>query len=140
MSYAHAVALQTALFGALSGDALLATLVPGGIHDAPPPGTPQGTYVILGNEEVIDRSDSTGPGAEHRVLISVLSNASGFSTAKAAAERIGAILSAPPPVLTQGRIVAIWFHTVNARKDDAGDVRRVDLRFRVRIDATANPQ
>lgn len=135
MSYSRATALQAALFASLSGDAELTMLVPGGVHDAPPPGTPQGTYVVLGAEEVIDRSDVSGPGAEHRVLISVLSDAAGFATAKAAAERVGAILSATPPALAQGRIVAIWFHTATARKDDAGNVRRVDLRFRVRIEA-----
>jgi hypothetical protein len=134
MSYQSTAALQTALFALLDGDATLAVLVPGGVHDAPPPGTPQGTYVVLGEEETIDRSDVTGPGAEHRVLISVLSDADGFATAKAAAARIAQLLPGQTPTLSQGRIVDTWFHNAQARRVEGGTVRRIDLRFRIRIE------
>lgn len=134
MSYHSAAALQVALYDLLSADTELATLVPGGIFDATPPGTPQGTYVVLGTEEVIDRSDVTGPGAEHRVLISVVSDAAGFLTAKQAAAQIATRLEGPEPLLSQGRIVAIWFHQAQAQKTEAGATRRVDLRFRIRVE------
>lgn len=134
MSYQSADALQTALYQLLSSDTDLTSLVPGGIFDATPPGTPQGTYVVLGAEEVIDRSDVTGPGAEHRVTISVVSDAAGFLTAKQAAAHISAVLPGQTPTLSTGRVVAIWFHQATAQKTDGGTTRRVDLRFRIRIE------
>ncbi|MCB1408720.1 MAG: DUF3168 domain-containing protein [Rhodobacter sp.] len=134
MSYQSAAAVQVALFDLLSGDATLAGLVPGGLFDAPPPATPQGTYVVLGDEDAIDRSDISGPGAEHRVLVSVVSDAAGFLTAKTAAARIAEIVPAATPVLSTGRVVAIWFHQAQARRAEGGAVRRIDLRFRVRVE------
>jgi hypothetical protein len=126
--------LQSALFTLLTGDATLAGLVPGGIYDAPPPGTPQGTYVLIGEGEALDRSDVTGPGAEHRVTLSVVSDATGFLTAKQAAARLSELLPGATPALAVGRIVAIWFHTARARRIEGAAVRRIDLVFRVRIE------
>ncbi len=134
MSYQSAAAVQVALYALLSADTALAALVPGGIYDATPPATPQGTYVLLGDEDVIDRSDVTGPGAEQRVLISVVSDAAGFLTAKTAAARISDILPGAQPALGVGRVVAIWFHQAQARRAEGGGVRRIDLRFRVRVE------
>lgn len=134
MSYSSASAVQTAVYGLLSADSNLAALIPGGIFDAPPPATPPGTYGVLGDEEVIDRSDISGPGAEHRILVQVLSDAAGFATAKAAAARISALLDGAAPVLSVGRVVAIWFHTAQARRAEGGALRRIDLRFRVRVE------
>lgn len=134
MSYQATAALQVALYDLLTGDATLAGLLPGGIFDAPPPGTPQGTYGVIGEEEAIDRSDGTGAGAEHRLLVQVVSDASGFATAKAAAARIAAILPGAQPALATGRVVAIWFHQAQARRAEGNAFRRIDLRFRVRIE------
>ncbi len=135
MSYQSAAAVQVALYGVLTGDTALAGLVPGGIFDAPPPATPQGTYVLIGEEDVIDRSDVSGPGAEHRVLVSVVSDAAGFLTAKAAAARIATILPDTQPTLGTGRVVAVWFHQAQARRAEGAAVRRIDLRFRVRVES-----
>ncbi|MFN3953154.1 MAG: DUF3168 domain-containing protein [Pararhodobacter sp.] len=133
MSYMSAPALQAAVYAHLSGDAELAALVEA-IHDAPPPGTPGGTHVVLGPEEVIDRSDVTGPGAEHRFMVSVLSDAPGFLPAKQAAARIAALLPGAALELAAGRLVDLWFHQAQARRLDGGAVRRIDLRFRARIE------
>ena len=134
MSYQSAVALQQALFDTLTGDAVLTGLLPGGVHDAPPPGTPQGTYGVIGVEEAIDRSDISGPGSEHRVAIAIVSDAPGFMVAKNAAARIGQLLPDTQPALSTGRIVAIWFHQARARRVEGGAVRRIDLTFRVRVE------
>lgn len=134
MSYLSASAVQVAVFTLLSGDASLVGLVPGGVFDAPPPATPQGTYVVLGEEEVIDRSDISGTGAEHRITVQVVSDAAGFLTAKAAAARISALLAGAQPALSVGRVVAIWFHQAQARRAEGGATRRIDLRFRVRVE------
>jgi hypothetical protein len=133
MSYASGPAVQMAVFELLTADAVLGALV-GAIHDAPPPGTPQGRYVILGEDETIDRGDGTGPGAEHRLTISVVSDAAGFLGSKAAAARISAVLSGAQPSLAVGRVVAIWFQDVRARRLEGGRLRRIDLRFRVRVE------
>ena len=98
---------------------------------------PQATVigdVVLGDEDAIDRSDGSGPGTEHRVLVSVLSDATGFLTAKTAAARISEIVTGATPVLGTGRVVAIWFHQAQARRAEGGVVRRIDLRFRVRVE------
>lgn len=134
MSLQASAALQVALYDLLTGDSALAALVPGGIFDAAPPATPPSTYVILGEEDVIDRSDLSGAGAEHRVLVQVLSDAAGFATAKAASARIGALLPGATPTLSTGRVVAIWFHQAQARRAEGNALRRIDLRFRVRVE------
>lgn len=134
MSYLSGAALQAAVYGHLSSDAGLIALVGDAIHDAPPPGTPSGSYVVLGPEEVIDRSDVSGPGAEHRFTVSVLSDAAGFLLAKQIAARISEILPDAPLALSEGRLVGIWFHQAQARRVEGGAVRRIDMRFRARVE------
>lgn len=134
MSLQATLAVQSALYALLSGDAALGALLPGGVFDAPPPATPQGSYAVLGEEDVIDRSDASGAGAEHRVLVQVVSDAAGFATAKAAAARIAALLPDQRPALGAGRVVAIWFHQAQARRIGGGAQRRIDLRFRIRVE------
>ena len=136
MSYASGAALQAAVYQLLAGDAALAAMV-AAIHDAPPPGTPQGTHVILGEDEALDRSDVSGPGAEHRLTVSVVSDAAGFLAAKQAAGRISDLLTWATPALPGARVVAIWFQDARARRLEGGRVRRIDLRFRARIQIDA---
>ena len=137
MSYMSAAALQAAVYQHLVSDAPLLALVDGGIHDAPAPGTPSGNYVVLGAEEVIDRSDVSGPGAEHRFTVSVLSDAPGFQHAKEIAGRIGLILPGADLALSEGRLVDLWFHQAQARRVEGGAVRRIDRRFRARLEGQA---
>lgn len=136
MSYASAAALQAAIYQLLAGDAALAALVDG-VHDAAPPGTPQGTYVLIGEDEALERGDATGPGAEHRLTVAVVSDAAGFQAAKLAGARISDLLAGAQPALSRGRVVAIWFHDARARRLNGGTIRRIDLRFRVRIEGEA---
>jgi hypothetical protein len=134
MSYILAPALQTAIFQALAADAALSALLGGAIYDAIPPATPPATYALIGVEQVFDRSDTTGHGAEHRLSISVLSNASGFLAAKQVAARICEVLDAPALTLSRGRLVALWFDRAEARKLEGDQTRRIDLRFRARVE------
>lgn len=128
MSYATAAALQAAIYARLSG------LLDVPVLDAAPDGA-EGTWVLIGPEDVRDRSDMTGAGAEHRVTLSVVSDAAGFQAAKIVA---GAICDAlvPPMEMTRGRIAGLWFHRAVARRLDAGRTRRIDLTFYVRVDDT----
>lgn len=134
MSYTSAGALQAALYQHLTDDAELMALIGGAIFDAAPPGTPSGTHLVLGEEEAIDRSDISGPGTEHRFTLSVRSDGAGFAQAKAVAARLGQIVPDAPLELGQGRLVGLWFDRAQARRSDGGAVRRIDMRFRARVE------
>lgn len=126
----QSLALQQAVFARLS-DGVCAG---GTVFDAPPPGGVTGTYAVLGPEEVIDRGDSSGPGSEHRFAVIVLSDAGGFAAAKALAGEITQALTETPLTLSQGRLVGLWFERARAERGRGGQGRRIELRFRARID------
>ncbi|QUS35153.1 DUF3168 domain-containing protein [Falsirhodobacter algicola] len=126
MSYGTAAALQAAIHGQL----MAALDVP--VLDDAPDGEP-GTWVLIGPEEARDRSDKTGPGAEHRLVLSVMSDAEGFERAKGVAGAICDAL-ARPMQMTRGRIAALWFDRAVARRLDAGRTRRIDMTFRARVE------
>lgn len=131
MSYAAAAALQSAVFNALSAAPALAQVQ---IVDAIPPGGGLGTFVLLGPEEVLDASDKSGGGAEHRFTVSVISDAAGFLAAKSVAAEISQALVDATPAMAVGRVVGIRFLKAVAKRLDDGDVRRIDLTFRARIE------
>ena len=134
MSYTLAPALQSALFQHLQADSALQALIAGALYDAVPPATPPATYVLIGAEEAFDRSDKTGHGAEHRLTLSVVTNASGFLAAKDVAARICELLDAPALTLARGRLVGLWFDRAEARRIEGDQTRRIDLRFRARVE------
>ncbi len=131
MSYAGAAALQAAVFARLSGWPDLAGVA---VLDAMPAGGGTGTFVLLGPEEARDASDRTGDGAEHRLVVSVISEASGFFSAKTAAVAVSEALDGAELVLSVGRLVGIGFQRAVARRLEDGEVRRIDLTFRARLD------
>ncbi|RGP36822.1 DUF3168 domain-containing protein [Pseudotabrizicola alkalilacus] len=131
MSYGAAAAPQAAVYGVLSGDPALAGVL---VVDAMPPLGAVGTFVLIGPEEVLDQSDKSGDGAEHRVVVSVISDASGFLTAKTLAGAVSDSLVGATPPLSIGRIVGVRFLKAVARRLAEGEVRRIDLTFRVRIE------
>lgn len=130
MSYALAGAVQAAVHGALSAHPALAGVA---VLDAVPPGGAAGTFVLIGAEEVRDASDATGAGAEHRVEVSVRSDAAGFLAAKDVAAAVCDAMEGL--ALTQGRVVGVWFQKAKAARSEDGAERRVDLTFRVRVEA-----
>lgn len=129
MSYAAAAALQTAVFQKLSAATALAGVA---IYDAVPP-SPAGTWVLVGPEEVRDASDKSGAGAEHLIAISVISDGTGFLTAKTIAAAISDELVGSSLSLTRGQLVSLLFLRASARRIDEGEVRRIDLTFRARV-------
>jgi hypothetical protein len=131
MSYGAAAALPAAIFQRLTAADGLAG-VP--VVDALPRGAGRGTFVLIGPEEVRDASDRSGPGAEHRLSISVISDAAGFGEAKAVAAAVSDSLAGAELMLVRGRLVGIHFLRAEARRLDAGAVRRIDLTFRARIE------
>lgn len=134
MSYGVAAALQAAVY-----QRLVALLPEVAIHDALPPGSGGGTFVILGPEEALDASDASGGGAEHRFLVSVVSDATGFLQAKEIAVRISDALVGAGLTLTRGRLVGLRFLKAQAKRVDQGEARRIDLRFAARVEDAALP-
>jgi len=122
MTYGVAAALQAAVYQHLQADAALTALVGGAIYDAVPPGLVAGTYVSLGPEEVREASDKTGHGALHEITVSVVTDAAGFSAAKAVATAVSDAL-----------VDALNFHRARARRVQDADMRRIDLVFRARV-------
>lgn len=131
MSYGAAAALQAAVFNVLSSAPALAGA---SIVDALPPGAGRGSFVLIGSEEALDASDKSGGGAEHRFSVSVISDASGFLTAKTLAAAVSDALVDASPAMSVGRIVGIRFVKAVARRLEDGDVRRIDMTFRARVE------
>jgi hypothetical protein len=90
--------------------------------------------VLVGPEEVRDASDKSGQGAEHQLAISVVSDGTGFLAAKAIAGAITDTLTGANLTLTRGHVVSFLFLRASARRIDEGEVRRIDLIFRARIE------
>lgn len=131
MSYGVAAALQAAIYARLVAAPELAGVA---VVDAQPVGGGAGTFVLIGPEEVIDQSDKTGGGAEHRLTVAVISDAAGFAAAKTVAVAVSDALNEPPLVLTRGRLVGLRFVRARARRLDQGGARRIDLSFRARVE------
>ena len=139
MTYAVSAALQTAVFQQLSNDTALAALVGTAIYDALPAGTLPQTYVTLGPEDARQQSDKTAGGAWHRFIISVVTDNSGFFAAKQVAAAISDALIDADLTLTRGQMAGLHFFRARARREGTGQLRRIDLTFRARVDDTPNP-
>lgn len=131
MSYAAGAALQAAVFQRLAGWPDLAGVA---VLDAVPAGGGAGTFVLLGPEEVRDASDRSGDGAEHRLVVSVISDATGFLAAKTVAVAVSEALGGAELTLAVGRLVGMEFQKAVARRLEDGVVRRIDLTFRARVE------
>lgn len=134
MSYSFGGSLQSAVYAALIADSALNTLIGGAVYDAAPPGVVPETYVILGEEEVRDASDMTGSGADHRFKVTVISTLPGFATAKAVAARCATVLQGDGVSLSQGCLAYLTFDRARAVRAGSADTRRIDLRFRARVE------
>lgn len=135
MSYGMAMALQEAVYQRLLTDPGLVGLIGAAVYDALPTGDVPQTYVSIGPEDVRDQSDADGAGALHRFTVSVISEASGFAVAKEVAGAVGDALLSGGLVLGRGRVVGLWFERASARRSGrAGRVRRIDMRFRARVE------
>jgi Protein of unknown function (DUF3168) len=133
MSYGIGAALQAAVYQHLAADTALATLIGTNLFDALPAGPAPALYVSIGPEDVKDRSDQTGVGAEHVFTVSVVSEASGFQTAKSVAAAISDRLHNATLTLSRGFLTGLWFVSAAARRVEDGGTRRIDLKFRARV-------
>ncbi|WP_377506392.1 DUF3168 domain-containing protein [Octadecabacter sp. R77987] len=134
MSYGVAEALQTAVYQQLVADVTLAGLVGTAIYDALPTGTLPSIYVALGPEIARDRSDKTGGGAEHEFTVSIVTDGAGFAAAKTAAAAVSDALVDADLTLARGVLVSCNFYKATAARVGTGDVRRINMIFRARVD------
>lgn len=134
MSYGVSGALQAAVYQHLGADTALAGLVGAAIYDAIPAGTLPALYVTLGPEKVRERSDGSGPGAEHEFTVSVTSDGGGFAAAKAAAAAVSDALADAPLTLARGHLVYLHFLRATAARAGTGDTRQIELTFRARVE------
>ena len=133
MSYAASAALQQAVYSRLNGDAALNALG-ATVYDALPGGDLPDLAVVLGAEQALDGSDKTQQGLRVDFRLEVVSAASGFLQAKQAAGAISDALVAAPLILSRGLLIGIWFLQAKATRDNSSDRRRIEMRFRARID------
>ena len=136
MSYGTTAALQGAVYQHLIADPSLTGLVGGAIFDAVPAGPLPATYVTLGAEDARDMSDKTGSGARHDLIVSVVTDSAGFQTAKDVAAAISDALVGANLALARGRLVSLDFQKARARREGTGELRRIDITFRARVDDT----
>ncbi len=131
MTYAVSSALQSAVYQRLVSDSEVQSLVGGAIYDALPSGTLPSIYVSLGPEKVRDISDQLVSAAEHEFVVSVVTDQTGFSAAKAAAGAVCDALAGAQMTLSRGTLTALNFHRAEAVR--SGDQRRIDLKFKARV-------
>lgn len=134
MSYGVSAALQSAIYGALTDNAELQSIAGGAIYDAAPTGAVPPVYVNLGIEDAKDASDQTGQGAWHVFTVSVVAETSGFLVAKQAAALVSDALHGAVLDLTRGVLIGLWFVSAKARHGSDGMTRRIDLKFRARVE------
>ncbi|MGB0799260.1 MAG: DUF3168 domain-containing protein [Planktomarina sp.] len=136
MTYAVSSALQQAVYQTLVNDPALTALVGSDIYDALPTGGVPNTYVSLGPEEVQDASDVCADGARHEMVISVVTDTSGFQSAKDIAAAVCDALIGANLTLSRGHLIGLWFLRAKAARTDNGNSRRIDLTFRARVQDT----
>ena len=134
MSYILSGPLQSTIFTTLGNDAGLTRLVGSAIFDQAPSGVIAGDYVSLGEETVKDASDLACNGAVHDFVVTVVSQQPGFKTAKDIAGAVCNVLIDASPAMTRGHIVSLNFVSARAVRTKGDARRRIDLRFRARVD------
>ncbi|MGQ7792920.1 DUF3168 domain-containing protein [Faunimonas sp. B44] len=130
MSGSPVLALQKAVFEALSGDASLGALLGGPrIHDAVPR-NPAAPYVHLGETVWRDWSTATEGGAEIRLAVTAVTKGEGRSEALAIAERVRVLLHEAPLAPAGHRLVNLRHLATTTRTSRDRAERRAELTFR----------
>ena len=133
MSYGVSAALQQAVYQRLSADQDLGAIVGTHIYDALPSGTLPPLYVVLGPEAVKDQSDKTGAGALHAFTVSIVTDASGFASAKQAGAAVSDALVDADLTLTRGQLVYLQFEKATAARVGTGDIRQINMTFQALV-------
>ncbi len=123
------LALQRALYAKLAGDADLAALVAGRIHDNVP-GDTSFPYLTLGDAQVEDWSAGETAGAEHRLTFNTYTRGGGRAEAKAILGAVNAALHDVELTLEGHRLVNLLFLSAETAREADGATWRGTIRFR----------
>lgn len=134
MSYADAVALQSAIHACLVDDPDLNDLVGGSIFDAVPEDGVPDVYVAIGAEETTRRGDSLGQVIRYRVEVSVIGRRESFVAVKSAASAAEVALTRVPLEVPGAEVVELRLERTRARRGKHPARRRIDLTFRITLD------
>lgn len=140
MTYALAWALQQGLYQLLTTDAACVSVFGGRVYDAAPPFGPdaeaEGVYLTLGEEEARDWSTGSDTGAEHLVRLDVHAPRQSYGEAKAAAAAVSDAVLSGTMTLPRGRQINARFVDAKTGRDEAGRLRRIEMRFRIVLEDT----
>ena len=135
MSFGVSAALQSAIYQHLQADDGVSAQLGGAIYDTLPAGNLPTLYLLIGPEEVRDRSDATGHASEHRLTLSIRLQDGGFHAAKLAAGATCDALDGAALTLERGRLIGIRFERARSlRAGSTGSIRQIDLRFRAQVE------
>jgi hypothetical protein len=124
------LALQKALYGALSADTVLSDRVTG-IFDWAPDGQKL-PYVQIGEDIVTDWSTKSFTGTEHRLTLHVWSQATGRLQGKQIMADIARVL-AQPLTLPALQLVSLRFLSGQALRDADTQLHHAVMEYRARI-------
>lgn len=130
-----ALALQKAVYAALSADAGVGALIGGRIYDLAPRNAVF-PYATFGRATLADWSTGTEDGAEHRLTLDVWSRAHGKSECHAIGEAIRAALNDAALTLTGHALVNLLFESADTARDPDGITFHGVLRFRAVTEPT----
>jgi hypothetical protein len=127
---ASSIALQTALYTALTTNADLTTLLGGPrVYDDAPQATTF-PYITFGQSIVRDAATSTEPGDEHIVTIHVWSRAPGRRETQSILDQIRSLVHDRALTLTNHRLINIRHEFSDIRRDPDGETLHGLLRLR----------
>lgn len=130
-----ASALRSAVFAALSGDAvLLAELGGARVYDVPP-AAPDFPYVTIGEAQVTDWSTATEAGEEHRLTLNAWSRQGGHDEAHRIAGAVQEALHDAALALASARLVNLRATGAEIRREAGGRTYRALIRFRAVTEA-----
>jgi Protein of unknown function (DUF3168) len=124
------LALQQAIFAALTGNASLTRLLggPAIYDDVPQPVV--FPYVTFGQSTLRDASTSTDPGDEHMITLHIWSRAHGRAEVQKIIDAMRQTLQDAPLALTDHHLINLRYEYSDARRDPDGETIHGTLRLR----------
>jgi hypothetical protein len=135
MSASPAIALRRAVFACLAADAQLTTLLGSAkIFDEAPRGS-EAPYVLFADWQMRDWSTGDGRGAEHFLVVAVISTERRTREAIEIARRVVELLDEAMLTLEDHALIDLRFQTMETRREQNGRFARANLRFRATTEA-----
>jgi hypothetical protein len=127
--------LQAAIFGALSSDATLQSLIGARLYDDVPQ-TPTFPYAVIGDDAETNWDTATEQGSEHIVSVDAWSQGGGHKESKAIADAVRAVLDGAALSPSGQTLVDIRYQGAAFARADDGETYRATLKFRAVLEPT----